>query len=124
MTHRPISEEEPSKLAELAKQHRVMLHLTQEQYAKRFGFESATACSLWEAGKRQVPNKVLESVLGPLPAFQICPTCQGRGMLEIEAMSQPASPTDKDPTPLNDEELREKLKKCAIRIKQIGRAHV
>jgi transcriptional regulator with XRE-family HTH domain len=73
-----------SKLSELAKQHREMLHETQEQFARRFGFESATAVSLWEAGKRRVPPQVIESALDYIPRFTICEYCSGRGMLEIK----------------------------------------
>jgi len=77
-----------SKFSELAKQQRLMLHETQEQYAKRFGFQSATACSLWEAGERKVPEKVIESLIfDALPKFSICSNCGGRGMVEIDRLS-------------------------------------
>lgn len=72
-----------SKFSDLAKQHRLMLHETQEQYAKRFGFETATACSLWESGQRKVPEQVIEAIIfQPLPKYQICSACHGRGMVE------------------------------------------
>lgn len=72
------------KLAVLAKQHRQMLHLTQIEYAKRMGFRSATACSLWEDGKRKVPTTVIEAILlNPLPRYNVCKHCDGRGLIEI-----------------------------------------
>ena len=74
-----------SRFSELAKQQRLMLHETQEQYAKRFGFESATACSLWESGQRKVPEIVIEAIVfEPLPQYQICEHCHGRGLVATE----------------------------------------
>lgn len=71
-----------SRFSELAKQQRIMLHETQLQYAKRFGFESASACSLWESGERRVPEKVIETIIfEALPTYQICFHCHGRGLV-------------------------------------------
>lgn len=72
-----------SKFSELAKQHRQMLHLTQSEYAERFGFDSPTAVSLWESGQRKVPENVLEEIIVYIPMFSICTYCSGRGMLEV-----------------------------------------
>ena len=73
-----------SKFSELIRQHREMLRETQTEYAKRFGFDSATAVSLWESGQRKVPERVLEEALTYIPRFTICTYCSGRGMLEIK----------------------------------------
>lgn len=73
---------------ELAKQHRLMFHETQEQYAKRFGFVSATACSLWESGQRRVPERVIKALIGTLPSWEICEHCQGRGVIEAKPLKR------------------------------------
>jgi transcriptional regulator with XRE-family HTH domain len=72
-----------SRFSELARQNRLALHETQTEYAKRFGFDTATAVSLWEAGKRRVPENVIEAlVYDLLPKYQVCEQCNGRGMIE------------------------------------------
>ncbi len=73
------------KFSEMAKMHRLSLHETQGKYAKRFGFESPTACSLWESGQRRVPENVLKAILlEPLPQFTICDNCKGAGVILYE----------------------------------------
>lgn len=72
-----------SALINLVNSHRSMLHETQLEYAQRFGFKSATACSLWESGKRKIPNEVLEAALEYIPTYSICPACHGKGMIEV-----------------------------------------
>ena len=72
-----------SRFNELARQDRLLHRETQLEYAQRFGFDSATAVSLWEAGKRRVPDVVVEAlVFERLPAYETCPTCNGRGLIE------------------------------------------
>ncbi len=61
-----------SRFNELARQDRKARHETQLEYAKRFGFDSATAVSLWEAGKRRVPENVIEAlVYDLLPSYKV-----------------------------------------------------
>jgi hypothetical protein len=57
--------------------------MNQAEYAARFGFDSPTAVSLWEAGKRRVPENVLEEIITYIPRFAVCDYCSGRGVLEI-----------------------------------------
>jgi len=85
-----------SKFSELAKEHRQMLHLTQAEYATRFGFDSPTAVSLWEAGKRRVPENVLEEIISYIPRFTMCEYCSGRGMLEIVQEQNPYTAKHED----------------------------
>lgn len=74
-----------SKLSELAKQDRLSKGMTQAQYAKAMGFESPTAVSLWEAGKRRVPETVIEVIFELEPPLYIrCPTCSGTGTVKKE----------------------------------------
>lgn len=68
---------------QLAKKDRLTRNMTQLEYAKLHGMETSTAVSLWESGKRRVPDSVLE-VLFQLPRYRTCPTCNGVGMLEIK----------------------------------------
>jgi transcriptional regulator with XRE-family HTH domain len=71
-----------SRFNELAKQHRLAHHETQLQYAKRYGFDTSTAVSLWEAGKRRVPDAVIEAlVYDKLPTFEVCDHCNGAGFI-------------------------------------------
>lgn len=79
-----------SKFAELAKKHRMAHHETQQQYAERFGFDTATAVSLWESGQRKVPENVIEAiVLGELPKYEICENCKVAGIVR-QSILKPA----------------------------------
>lgn len=74
------------RLNDLAKAHRIAAKQTQTEYANRFGFESATAVSLWESGQRKVPPQVVEAMLLnewiiPTAQYVICPSCEGRGLV-------------------------------------------
>lgn len=69
------------RFAEVVKTKRSLLKEDQTTFGKRFGV-TATAISLWEQGKRDVPNRVLEEVLDiPEPKFVVCPNCQGAGLV-------------------------------------------
>lgn len=79
-----------SRLSELAKLHRLAYRETQKQYARRFGFESGTAVSLWEAGKRKVPQTVTEAIVeGVLPRYVVCEHCHGAGIVHIGPAPKP-----------------------------------
>lgn len=70
-----------SSIAQTIKMDRKSKGLTQEQYAKSMGVQSATAVSLWESGARSVPNRVVEVILGyKLPEYHKCSACNGTGM--------------------------------------------
>jgi predicted transcriptional regulator len=73
-----------NRFADIVRLHRMAFHETQLEYAQRFGYESATAVSLWESGQRRVPNNVLEEIfVNGLPEYSICPGCNGAGVVKV-----------------------------------------
>lgn len=69
------------RLADIVKAKRQLLHEDQGTFGKRFGV-TATAISFWEAGKRDVPNRVLEELLElPEAHAEICGACKGTGVV-------------------------------------------
>lgn len=68
-----------SNIPSLIKQHREFLKINQVEYGKMFGVQGA-AVSLWEAGKRKAPYKVIEKII-ELPHRQVCSFCDGTGFI-------------------------------------------
>lgn len=56
------------RLPGLLKRKRLELGESQTEFAQRFGKESATAVSLWESGKRDIPQHVTEWLVDELLA--------------------------------------------------------
>lgn len=57
------SNTEELRIGELVKQYRLSQHMSQIEFAKRYGYETPTAVSLWERTIRSVPNDVVEDVI-------------------------------------------------------------
>ncbi len=70
------------KINILLKEVREQLRENQTIFARRFGV-TATAVSLWEAGKRDMPheavNFVLEKSIVRKGEIATCPLCKGKG---------------------------------------------
>jgi DNA-binding XRE family transcriptional regulator len=79
-----------SILAEVARQHRVRLGMSKADFARHYGFTPAS-CSYWEAGKRRVPDTVLEdAIIKGNQAFKwkLCPACNGTGLVETDSVTR------------------------------------
>ena len=57
---------------------RTMLGITQKKFGQRYGVDGTTV-SMWEAGKRKAPYKVLSYVLHVNESYHVCSTCGGIG---------------------------------------------
>lgn len=81
---RVMSDSRSTELSRLLKLHRLTHNETQTEYAKRFGMKSPTAVSLWESGKRMVPEHVILAILeDKLPQYEVCNNCGGCGVVKI-----------------------------------------
>lgn len=69
------------KIKNLIKTTRIELNESQEVFAKRFNTTGNTV-SRWEAGKYEIPNKVIEKILERNMIEVICPKCLGEGMIK------------------------------------------
>jgi len=71
------------KITELIKTTRVSEKRTQKKFGVVFGVGGA-AVSLWEAGKREAPYRVIEYCLQDHKQIKkTCPTCNGTGKIVL-----------------------------------------
>ena len=66
----------------LLNQQRRIENLTQTNFGKKYGV-SATAVSLWEKGKREIPSRVIQDIINfnGIPIPKLCPKCLGKGII-------------------------------------------
>ncbi len=71
------------KIKTLIKSTRLGLNETQTQFGERFSV-TGVAISLWESGKRNVPNRVIESCINDelTSHYLVCPKCLGVGTIK------------------------------------------
>lgn len=105
-----LREAPTDKLGGMLKAYRLSLRLKQIEFARKYGYESATAVSLWESGYRSMPNDV---VLDLITAHdkKLLAEVRGRVIGEDEYVKDFSSIAQESIEPAMRNEFREQQRK-------------